>query len=63
MRELGYDEENLAIEFLNVPSPAEYPKAYQELVERHVNIIVGLLKLLKELGLIGSRNARSGFTH
>jgi hypothetical protein len=30
MRELGYDEENLAIEFLNVPSPAEYPKAYQE---------------------------------
>ena len=42
MRELGYDEENLAIEFLNVPSPAEYPKAYQELVQRHVNIIIAL---------------------
>jgi len=42
MRELCYDEENLAIEFLNVPSPAEYPKAYQELAERHVNIIIAL---------------------
>ena len=62
MRELGYDEENLAIEFLNVPSPAEYPKAYQELVERHVNIIVGLLELLKQLGLIDCGDARSGVT-
>ena len=42
MRELGYNEGNLAIEFLNVPSPAEYPKAYQELVQRHVNIIIAL---------------------
>jgi ABC-type uncharacterized transport system substrate-binding protein len=43
MRELGYDEgSNLAVEFLNVPSPAEYPKAYQELVQRHVNIIIAL---------------------
>ena len=62
MRELGYDEENLAIEFLNVPSPAEYPKVYQELVERHVNIIVGLLELLKQLGLIDCGDARSGVT-
>jgi hypothetical protein len=45
MRELGYDEgSRLAIEFLNVPSPAEYPKAYQELVQRHVDIIIALAR-------------------
>jgi putative ABC transport system substrate-binding protein len=41
MRGLGYDEgRNLAVEFLKIPSPAEYPEGMKELVQRNVEIIV-----------------------
>jgi putative tryptophan/tyrosine transport system substrate-binding protein len=43
MRELGYNEgSNLAVEFLNVPSPAEYLEGDKELVQRHVDIIIAV---------------------
>ena len=42
MRELGYNEgSNLAVEFLNLPSP-EYLEANKELVQRHVDIIIAV---------------------
>jgi hypothetical protein len=41
MRESGYAEgQNLAVEFLNPASLAEYPERMKELVQRHVDIIV-----------------------
>jgi putative tryptophan/tyrosine transport system substrate-binding protein len=41
LRELGYDEgQNLAIEYVKVPSAAGYPEGMKELVKRHVDIII-----------------------
>jgi putative ABC transport system substrate-binding protein len=41
MRKLGYDEgQNLTVEFLKIPSPAEFPEGMKELVQRNVEIIV-----------------------
>jgi putative tryptophan/tyrosine transport system substrate-binding protein len=41
LRELGYDEEqNLAIEYVKVPSTVGYPEGMKELVRRHVDIII-----------------------
>jgi putative ABC transport system substrate-binding protein len=41
LRELGYDEgQNLAIEYVKVPSAVEYPEGMKELVGRHVDIVI-----------------------
>ena len=41
LREFGYDEgQNLAFEYLKVPSAAEYPQGVTEVVGRHVDIII-----------------------
>jgi putative ABC transport system substrate-binding protein len=40
MRELGYSERNLGVEFLKIPSPAEWPEGMKVLVQRNVEIIV-----------------------
>jgi putative ABC transport system substrate-binding protein len=41
LRALGYDEgHNLAVEYVEVPSPAEYTGGMREAVGRHVDIIV-----------------------
>lgn len=41
LRELGYDEgKNLAVEYVEISSPVEYPEGMKELVQRHVDIIV-----------------------
>jgi putative tryptophan/tyrosine transport system substrate-binding protein len=41
LRELGYDEgQNLAIEYVKVPSAVEYPEGMKELVGRHVGVII-----------------------
>jgi putative ABC transport system substrate-binding protein len=41
LRELGYDEgKNLAVEYVEISSPVEYPAGMKELVQRHVDIIV-----------------------
>jgi putative tryptophan/tyrosine transport system substrate-binding protein len=41
LRELGYDEgKNLAVEYVKVSSPVEYPEGMKELVQRHIDIIV-----------------------
>jgi putative ABC transport system substrate-binding protein len=43
LRELGYNEgQNLAFEYVKVPSAAEYPEGMKEVVRRHVDIIIAL---------------------
>jgi putative tryptophan/tyrosine transport system substrate-binding protein len=43
LRELGYEEgRNLAVEFLKISAPVEYPEGMRELIQRHVDIIVAL---------------------
>jgi putative ABC transport system substrate-binding protein len=43
LRELGYDEgQNLAFEYVKVPSALEYPEGMKEVVRRHVDIIIAL---------------------
>jgi ABC-type uncharacterized transport system substrate-binding protein len=43
LRELGYEEgQNLAFEYVQAPSAAEYAESMNEVVRRHVDIIVAL---------------------
>lgn len=41
LRELGYDEgRNLVIDYVKISSPVEYPAGMEELIRRHVEIII-----------------------